>query len=106
MKRFECPRCFRRYDDAEQNWEIECICHMDCEYCGKLQTVTTIYTPTKMTPKYDSEPMYSKHVHPDPWRETHGPCTNCGHYQGRPIVYAVPIGEDAEYDLWKRGVTR
>ena len=50
--------------------------------------------------------MYSKHVHPDPWRETHGPCTNCGHYQGRPIVYAVPIGEDAEYDLWKRGVTR
>jgi len=93
--KFECARCGRIWHGSPQEDAIECICHMDCEYCGREQTVTTPVTRSGLTPKLNWTPQNHD---PDPWNTTYGPCSNCGHYQARPVVYATPLSEEQTVD--------
>ncbi len=99
MKKFKCPRCGRVWWSSVHTDMVRCICEMDCEYHGGEQTVTTLVSKSGLIPKSRDEPYYENsvgildHVEPAPWNTTHGPCTVCGHYQGLPIVYAIPTDD-------------
>ncbi len=86
--KFKCERCRRIYKGSTQNDVLECICHMDCDYCGQLQTVTTPVTKSGLSCRYPHTPQIHE---PDPWNTNYGPCSNCGHYQAKSAVYALPM---------------
>ena len=88
--KFRCPRCKREYVGSEKTIEIPCICHMDCPYCGKLQTCTTLASRSSYDFSYAYE-GYEKE--PDPPRTLYGPCSNCGYYSSLPPIAAIPVRE-------------
>lgn len=72
--KFKCGRCKRIWASSIETISVSCICHMDCEYCGKKQTVTTEVSRSGMNPKFPYDPQTHD---PHPWVTTHGPCSNC-----------------------------
>lgn len=67
---------------------VECVCHEDCEYCGKIGTVTTVVSRSEQNYSGSFKP---KELDPHPHDAIRGPCSNCGYYSAVPIQYAYPV---------------
>lgn len=73
---------------------MPCICHLDCDYCGKEGTIVLIAEGTVTAGLLGKS--FPTDLNPQPLSYI-GTCSNCGYKSPKPPVDAVPV-EDLDFD--------